>query len=45
MDWIIRIALILIVFFSSSMIEKSLKAIKAQNDTIIKLLDEINKKS
>ncbi|MGG6445274.1 hypothetical protein [Pseudobacillus badius] len=45
MGTIVGIALILIVFFASSLIEKHLKAIKDQNDTMIKLLAEINRKS
>ncbi|CAM4383715.1 hypothetical protein [Bacillus manliponensis] len=44
MDLFIGIALVLIIFFSTHMIEKHLKSIKEQNDTIIKLLTEINKK-
>ncbi|EPZ39302.1 MULTISPECIES: hypothetical protein [Anoxybacillus] len=44
MDWIVGIALIIIIFFSTSTIEKTLKTIKRQNDTIIELLKEIKNK-
>lgn len=44
MDWFVGAALVIIIFISSSTIEKTLKAIKVQNDTIIELLRENNKK-
>ncbi|CUA80169.1 hypothetical protein [Anoxybacillus suryakundensis] len=44
MDWIVGIALIIIIFFSTSTIEKTFKTIKSQNDTIIELLKEIKNK-
>jgi hypothetical protein len=45
MDWFVGAAIVLIIFFSSSIIEKTLKSIKNQNEQIIELLKEINKKS
>ncbi|MFG3613168.1 hypothetical protein M2M59_11870 [Rummeliibacillus sp. G93] len=42
MDWIVGIALIVLVFFSSSIIERHLKDIKKQNNELIKLLKEKN---
>ncbi|CAM3630010.1 hypothetical protein [Mesobacillus zeae] len=45
MDWLVGAAIVLMIFFSISMIEKTLKSIKEQNDTIIELLKELNKKS
>ncbi|ADU95854.1 MULTISPECIES: hypothetical protein [Geobacillus] len=44
MDWIVGIALVIIVFFSTNMIERTLKVIKDQNDVIIELLREIKNK-
>ncbi|MFY0521227.1 hypothetical protein ACOMCU_25880 [Lysinibacillus sp. UGB7] len=41
MDLIIGIAIVLIVFFSSSIIEKRLKSIEKQNDRVIEILEEI----
>lgn len=45
MELIVGIALIIIIFFSSSIIEKILKDIKKQNATIIEILRELSKKS
>ncbi|AMW99758.1 hypothetical protein [Rummeliibacillus stabekisii] len=42
MGWIVGIALIVLVFFSSSIIERHLKDIKKQNNELIKLLKEKN---
>lgn len=44
MDVIIGIAIILIVFFSSSIIEKRLKSIEKQNNRVIEILEEIRDK-
>ena len=44
MDLIIGIAIVLIVFFSSSIIEKRLKSIQKQNNRIIEILKEIRDK-
>ncbi|WP_170138839.1 hypothetical protein [Oceanobacillus chungangensis] len=41
MEIFIGIAIILIVFFSSSIIEKRLKSIENQNNRLIKVLEEI----
>lgn len=41
MDVIIGIAIILIVFFSSSIIEKRLKTLEKQNKNIIDILEDI----
>lgn len=41
MELIIGIAIVLIVFFSSSIIEKRLKTIEKQNNRVIELLEEI----
>ncbi len=41
MNSLIGIAIILIVFFSSSIIEKRLKNIEKQNEAVIKVLEEI----
>ncbi|WP_171050758.1 hypothetical protein [Bacillus sp. BHET2] len=41
MNSLIGIAIILIVFFSSSIIEKRLKNIEMQNKVVIKVLEEI----
>ncbi|QSB09213.1 hypothetical protein MHB65_10870 [Lysinibacillus sp. FSL K6-0075] len=41
MDLLIGIAIVLIVFFSSSIIEKRLKSIEKQNNRIIEILEEI----
>lgn len=39
------IALVLIVFFSSSIIEKRLKNIEKQNNRVIEILEEIRDKN
>ncbi|MBT2616248.1 MULTISPECIES: hypothetical protein [Bacillaceae] len=44
MELFIGIALILIVFFSSSIIEKRLKNIEKQNNRVIEILEEIRDK-
>jgi len=44
MDVIIGIAIIFIVFFSSSIIEKRLKSIEKQNNRVIEILEEIRDK-
>ena len=44
LEIIIGIAIILIVFFSLSIIEKSLKAIENQNKRMIEILEEIRDK-
>ncbi|WP_169792913.1 hypothetical protein [Peribacillus muralis] len=41
MELLVGIALILIVFFSSNIIEKRLKNIEKQNNRIIEVLEEI----
>ncbi|MEQ6048448.1 hypothetical protein U2I53_05385 [Lysinibacillus capsici] len=41
MDLLIGIAIVLIVFFSSSIIERKLKSIEKQNNRIIEILEEI----
>ncbi|MDL4840248.1 hypothetical protein [Aquibacillus rhizosphaerae] len=41
---IIGIAIVLIVFFSSSIMERKLKAIEKQNDRVIQILEEIRDK-
>ncbi|WP_199768307.1 hypothetical protein [Lysinibacillus sp. YS11] len=41
MDLLIGIAIVLIVFFSSSIIERKLKSIERQNNRIIEILAEI----
>lgn len=41
MDLLIGIAIVLIVFFSSSIIERKLKSIERQNNRIIEKLEEI----
>ena len=41
MGLLIGIAIVLIVFFSSSIIEKRLKSIEKQNNRIIEILEEI----
>ncbi|WP_267129000.1 hypothetical protein [Radiobacillus deserti] len=41
---IVGIAILLIVFFSSSIIEKKLKSIEKQNNRIIQVLEEIRDK-
>ncbi|MFJ7667477.1 hypothetical protein ACIQXI_10225 [Lysinibacillus sp. NPDC097195] len=41
MDIIIGIALIILIFFSSSIIEKRLKNIEKQNSRVIDILEEI----
>ena len=45
MDLIIGIAIVLIVFFSSSIIEKRLKSIEEQNKRVIEILEEIREKN
>ena len=40
----VGIAVVLIVFFSSSIVEKRLKTIEEQNMDIVKLLEEIKDK-
>ncbi|MFH5781537.1 hypothetical protein [Heyndrickxia oleronia] len=45
MDFIIGIAVVLIVFFSSSIIEKRLKSIEKQNNSVIEILEEIRDKN
>jgi len=44
MDLIIGIAIVLIVSFSSSIIEKRLKSIEEQNNRVIEILEEIRDK-
>lgn len=44
MELFIGVALILIVFFSSSIIEKRLKNIEKQNNRVIEILEEIRDK-
>ncbi|MEK3953787.1 MULTISPECIES: hypothetical protein [Psychrobacillus] len=44
MDLIIGIAILLIVLFSSSTIEKRLKSIEEQNNRVIEILEEIRDK-
>ena len=44
MELFVVIALILIVFFSSSIIEKRLKNIEKQNNRVIEILEEIRDK-
>lgn len=44
MDLIVGIAIVLIVFFSSSLIEKRLKTIEKQNNRVIEILEEIRDK-
>ena len=44
MELIIGVAIVLIVFFSSNTIEKSLKSIETQNNRVIELLEEIRDK-
>ncbi len=44
MDLIVGIAIVLIVFFSSSLIEKRLKSIEKQNNRVIEILEEIRDK-
>jgi len=41
MGLLIGIAIVLIVFFSSSIIERKLKSIERQNNRIIEILEEI----
>lgn len=41
MDLLIGIAIVLIVFFSSSILERKLKSIERQNNHIIEILEEI----
>lgn len=45
LDIIIGIAILLIVFSSTSIVEKRLKSIENQNNQIIKILEEIRDKS
>lgn len=44
MEFIVGIAIVLIVFFSSSIIEKRLKSIEKQNNRVIEILEEIRDK-
>ncbi|WP_298470215.1 hypothetical protein [uncultured Psychrobacillus sp.] len=44
MDLIAGIALVLIVFFSSNIIEKSLKNMERQNERVIEILEKIRDK-
>ncbi|MBD8136028.1 hypothetical protein [Peribacillus frigoritolerans] len=44
MELFVGIALILIIFFSSSIIEKRLKNIEKQNNRVIEILEEIRDK-
>ena len=44
MDLIIGIAILIIVLFSSSTIEKRLKSIEEQNNRVIEILEEIRDK-
>jgi hypothetical protein len=44
MELFVGIALILIIFFSSSIIEKRLKNIEKQNNRVIEILEEISDK-
>lgn len=44
MDLMVGIAIVLIVFFSSSLIEKRLKSIEKQNNRVIEILEEIRDK-
>ncbi|MEK4520590.1 hypothetical protein NSQ95_16935 [Psychrobacillus sp. FSL W7-1457] len=44
MDLIAGIALVLIVFFSSNIIEKRLKNFERQNDRVIEILEKIRDK-
>ncbi len=44
MELFVGIALILIIFFSSSIIEKRLKNIEKQNIRVIEILEEIRDK-
>ncbi|WP_281170468.1 hypothetical protein [Alteribacter aurantiacus] len=39
--WIIGTAIVLIIFFSSSIIERRLKNIEAQNERMITILEEM----
>jgi hypothetical protein len=41
---LVGIAILLILFFSTSIIEKTLKSIEKQNDRVIELLEEIRDK-
>lgn len=44
MDLLVGIAIVLIVFFSSSIMEKRLESIEKQNNRVIKILEEIRDK-
>ncbi len=44
MDLFVGIAIVLIVFFSSSIMEKRLKSIEKQNNRVIEILEEIRDK-
>ncbi|MFJ7700609.1 hypothetical protein [Lysinibacillus fusiformis] len=44
MDLLVGIAIVLIVFFSSSIMEKRLKTIEKQNNRVIEILEEIRDK-
>lgn len=45
MGLLIGIAIVLIVFFSSTIIERKLKSIERQNNRIIEILEEIRDKN
>ena len=45
MELIIGIAIVLILFFSSNIIEKRLKSIENQNKRVIEILEEIRDKN
>ncbi|MCS1390001.1 hypothetical protein NXZ77_00105 [Lysinibacillus boronitolerans] len=45
MGLLMGIAIVLIVFFSSSIIERKLKSIERQNNRIIEILEEIRDKN
>jgi len=45
MGLLIGIAIVLIVFFSSNIIERKLKSIERQNNRIIEILEEIRDKN
>ncbi|WP_205288882.1 hypothetical protein [Lysinibacillus fusiformis] len=44
MNLLVGIAIVLIVFFSSSIMEKRLKTIEKQNNRVIEILEEIRDK-
>jgi len=45
MDIIIGIALIVLIFFSSNIVEKRLKNIEKQNNRVIDILEEIKEEN